>query len=216
MTFEEVMAERKLNALREKMLSEDPTLLTHNLQKNLPKIMDSDLFKCIYKMPKPAVHHLHMTATVSTDFLLELTYDYRVYYSEKENLFKVSAKPLDLPGYMSTNTLRAYWKDANQFDNYLKHKMSLRPDKTHREDHKIWEDFQFKFSLTFELYNYKHFFMKILYRCMKEYIREHVTIVEVRHVFGCLFDDNGKVSLEDEVAIFEDMVKNIRNFFPLF
>lgn len=44
-------------------------------------------------MPKPAIHHLHMTATVSTDFLLDLTYDNRVYFSEKDNLFKVSGDP---------------------------------------------------------------------------------------------------------------------------
>ena len=49
---------------------------------------------------------------------------------------------------------------------------------------------------TFELYNYKHFFLKVLYRAMKEYIREQVTIVEVRHVFGCLFDENGVVPIE--------------------
>lgn len=141
MSFEEVMAERKLNSLREKLLDEDSTLLTHDFRKKIVKILDSDLYKCLYRMPKPAVHHLHMTATVSTDFLVELTYDYRVWYSEKTNLFKVSEKPITEPGYMKVNTLRAYWKDARKFDDYLKHKMSLRPDKTHREDHKIWEDF---------------------------------------------------------------------------
>lgn len=51
---------------------------------------------------------------------------------------------------------------------------------------------------------------------MKEYIREQVTIVEIRHVFGCLFDDNGVVPIEDEIQIFMDMQTNIRNFVPLF
>lgn len=100
MSFEEVMAERKLNSLREKMLDKDSTLLTHDFRKKISKILDSDLYKCLYRMPKPAVHHLHMTATVSTEFLVELTYDYRVWYSEKTNLFKVSEKPITEPGYM--------------------------------------------------------------------------------------------------------------------
>lgn len=98
----------------------------------------------------------------------------------------------------------------------LKDRMSLRPHHTHREDHKIWEDFQFKFSLTFELYCYKRFFYKIMYRCFKEYIRENSSIVEIRHIFGCLFDDNGPVSLEDEIKMFQDMVKNIQSFVPKF
>jgi len=168
-------------------------------------------------MPKPAIHHLHMTATVSTDFLLELTYDWRVWYSEQENLFKVSAnKDFNLPGYLPVTELRNYWKDAKVFDDWLKHKMSLRPAHNHREDHKIWESFQYKFSLTFELYSYEHFFKKILYRSMKDYIKEQSTIVEIRHIFGCLFNDQGPVSLEDELKLFEDLQRNIQNFTPLF
>jgi hypothetical protein len=168
-------------------------------------------------MPKPAVHHLHMTATVSTQFLLELTYDFRVYYSAKDNNFKVSADPnFKQDGYINVNVLRQYSKNAADFDNDLKEKMALRPHVTHREDHKIWEGFQHKFSLTWELYNYRKFFQKVLYRCLKEYIKEFVTVVEIRHVFGCLFDEKGPVSLEDEVKIFTDMVRNIQSFTPLF
>jgi hypothetical protein len=75
------------------MLDEDPTLLTDKFQSKIPKILKSDLYKCFYKMPKPGIHHVHMTATVGTDFLLELTYDWRVFFSERDNLFKVSADP---------------------------------------------------------------------------------------------------------------------------
>ena len=65
LTYEEIMAEKKLNSLREAMLDADPTLLTDKFQSKIPKILNSDLFKCFYKMPKPGIHHLHMTATVS-------------------------------------------------------------------------------------------------------------------------------------------------------
>lgn len=55
-----------------------------------------------------------------------------------------------------------------------------------------------------------------MYRCFKEYIREMVTIVEIRHIFGCLFDENGPVPLEEELKMFENMVTNIQAFTPLF
>lgn len=203
LSYEEIMAEKKLSKLRETMLEKDPTLLTHQFQSKIKTLLESPLYKCLYLMPKPAIHHLHMTATVSTSFLLELTYDNRVYFSEKENLFKVSGDPnFQKEGYVRVNTLRHYWKDAAAFDHMLVEKMSLRPHATHREDHKIWEDFQFKFSLTFELYCYKHFFYKVMYRCFKEFIRENSTIVEIRHIFGCLFDENGPVPLEEEIKMF--------------
>jgi hypothetical protein len=57
------------------------------------------------------------------------------------------------------------------------------------ESHNIWKEFQPKFDITFNLYNYELFFEKAVYKICKEYIREMVTIVEFRHIFGCVFDD---------------------------
>jgi len=41
----------------------------------------------------------------------------------------------------------------------------------------------------------------LLKTCLK-FINELVTIVEFRHIFGCLFDDNGPISLEEEIKMF--------------
>ena len=57
-------------------------------------------------MPKPAVHHAHLTACATTDYLLSLTYKDCVYYSQRENSFFVSAKGCTKEGYMKVNTLR--------------------------------------------------------------------------------------------------------------
>lgn len=93
----------------------------------------------------------------------------------------------------------------------------MAPGPTHREDHRIWQDFQYAFFLTGALYCYAPFFEKILYRVTKDYIKECCTIIEYRHILGCLFDDDGKqVPVEEEMAIFEKMQKNIQQFFPLF
>ena len=81
--------------------------------------------------------------------------------------------------------------------------MALKPPAIAREDHAIWKDFQFKFQLTFQLYNYKSFFERILYRVTRDFMNEMVTVVEYRHITGCLFDDDGvTVPLTEELAIF--------------
>ena len=67
-------------------------------------------------MPKPAVHHAHLTACASEDFLLSLTYKDCVYYSQRANEFFVSAKGCTKEGYIKVNTLRQYWKNAQEFD----------------------------------------------------------------------------------------------------
>ena len=67
-----------------------------------------------------------------------------------------------------------------------------------------WQEFQPKFSLTDALYNYKHFFEKMLYNVSRAYLREMCTIIEYRHIFGMVFDDHGNtIPLEEELAIFK-------------
>jgi len=70
--------------------------------------------------------------------------------------------------------------------------------------------------LTNHLYNFKPLFEKILYRSSKNYVKEMVTLVEYRHIFGFVFDDNGPLTVEEELEIFHRVELNIRQMFPLF
>jgi len=90
-------------------------------------------------MPKPAIHHTHLTATADVKFLVELTYNDFVYYSEKENMFYSSMKGCNKASYIKVNTLRQYAKNSYEFDTSLEEKMLLRPKCP--EDHGIWADF---------------------------------------------------------------------------
>ena len=71
-------------------------------------------------MPKGAIHHLHLTASCSVDFLISLTYDDIVYYSDKDSLFKVFPKGGVLPGYIKVNDLRQHAKTCQEFDEKMK------------------------------------------------------------------------------------------------
>lgn len=168
-------------------------------------------------MPKPAVHHAHLTACATIDDLVAFTYKNYVYYSQTANEFHVSKKGCTKPGFIKVKTLRQYWKDASQFDDFLRAKMLLKPPAEARTDHAVWGGFQFKFQLTFQLYNYVEFFERILYKVTREFMRELVSVVEYRHILGCLFDDDGNtVPLEEELAIFQRCVTTIQSRYPLF
>jgi hypothetical protein len=54
-----------------------------------------------------------------------------------------------------------------------------------------------------DLYNYAEFFEKILYRASRDLIEQCVTVIEWKHIFGMVFDEEGPISLEKECAIFE-------------
>lgn len=70
--------------------------------------------------------------------------------------------------------------------------------------------------LTLELINYAKFFEMILYRVCKDMIKQSVTVIEWKHIFGMVFDEDGPLSLERELAIFERVQKQIKEMFPLF
>jgi len=70
--------------------------------------------------------------------------------------------------------------------------------------------------MTYELYNYHTFFEAILYRVSKNLLRQMVTVVEWKHIFGMVIDENGPISIEKELAIFTRVQGLIQQMFPLF
>jgi hypothetical protein len=56
--------------------------------------------------------------------------------------------------------------------------------------------------MTLEIYNYAHFFEMIMYRVCKNMIKECVSVIEWKHIFGMVFDEDGPLSLEREISIF--------------
>ena len=48
-------------------------------------------------------------------------------------------------------------------------------------------------------------------------MNELVTVVEYKHILGCVFDDEGnKIPLEEELDIFDRCIKSIKTRYPLF
>ena len=81
----EIKAEKKLFRLRDEMNAEDDTLVTGAFYEKKEKLMASDLYDALDLMPKTVVHHIHLTASCTVDFLVDkLCYYDFVYYNQKE------------------------------------------------------------------------------------------------------------------------------------
>jgi hypothetical protein len=120
LTDKEMKVEAKLHKIRDKMLDEDETIATGFYYDKLEKLKSSDLYDCLNTMPKTVVHHIHLTAAAPISFLVEkLCYYDFVYFSQKDQMFKVSKNGCDLPGYVQVNQLRQYWESSTTFDQYL-------------------------------------------------------------------------------------------------
>jgi hypothetical protein len=103
-------------------------------------------------MPKPVIHHIHLTAASSPEWLVSnlCYYDY-VYYNMKDNKFVVSPKePCTKAGYVPVNQLRQFWASSTAFDEDLVRRIRLGNDAVAtQESHTVWKAFQPKFDLTF-------------------------------------------------------------------
>jgi hypothetical protein len=105
-------------------------------------LLGSEVYDCLNKMPKPVVHHIHLTAACPIEFLVEQLcyYDY-VYYNQKEQLFKTNKNGCDLPGYVKVTDLRKYWARSADFDKFLYDSILLREGTETQEHHEIWKYF---------------------------------------------------------------------------
>ena len=80
-----LIAERKLNKLRDEMFAKDDTIVTGFYYDKLKSLQNSPLYDCLNVMPKPVVQHIHLTAAANIDFLVhKLCYYDFVFYNQKD------------------------------------------------------------------------------------------------------------------------------------
>ena len=128
---------------------DNPSIVTGFYFDNYKKLKESKVYEALNAMPKPVVHHLHLTAAAPVDYLVKLTYQDHVYFNDRDYLFKVSKNGINEDGFMKTTTLRKHWGDAQPFDEYIRNKILLTRDLVECLDsHPIWVNFQTKFILT--------------------------------------------------------------------
>jgi hypothetical protein len=81
LSYKGMVVGKKMDQLRAKMIEDDHSLLIGEYYDKLQTLINSPLYDVLKMMPKPAVHHAHLTACATLDFLVKLTYKDCVYYS---------------------------------------------------------------------------------------------------------------------------------------
>ena len=144
LTAEEVEAEKYLIKVRDEVANNEVLNRTiHNFFENKEFMENCKLHSILNTMPKGAIHHIHTTAANPIESYLKLTYDSRVYYSKRENLFKVYPKHQGVvEGYLSCVKMREFSSDPEKFDSELKDEILLGEKQVKdNESHAIWKHF---------------------------------------------------------------------------
>ena len=128
------------------------------------KLMQTQLYQLLDKMPKGGLHHVHTTAAPHVDVYIELTYDPVTYYNEREGLFKIFENRANVQdGYVQCQEMRSFYSDPKEYDEILKSQILLtRPEQVGLESHDIWGFFQHKFARIAGLAKYRPFFERLL------------------------------------------------------
>ncbi len=138
----EANTERKLLSLRDQIFEEDPSIITGSFYEKSAYLKKTKLYEALNIMPKPAIHHIHLTASAPINFLIKLTYYDHVYFNQRENKFKVTKNPVTDAGYIKVNDLRKHWAKAEDFDNYLRDEILLnQKEMDSQETQEIWAKF---------------------------------------------------------------------------
>ena len=88
-TAEEHKANEKLTELKNSLVTPLYNVTIHDFYAVKDKLMKTQLYELLSKMPKGGLHHVHTTAAPHVDVFIELTYEPETYYNEREGLFKV-------------------------------------------------------------------------------------------------------------------------------
>lgn len=73
------------------------------------------------------------------------------------------------------------------------------------------------FSYLLDLYNHVDFFEKIFFKVCKVFIKDMVFVLELRHIFGMVIDDDGNaIGVVEEIKIFKRVIEKIKRDYPLF
>ena len=107
----------------------------------------------------------------------------------------VAPNGLNVTGYYKWNELRVSWQQNRTFDEFFRDKLILSREETKSKKSKdIWNHFEYKFEFVDNLVHYHKFFKETLLKSSRRAIKDGVRILEIRHAFGRIINDNwGKV-----------------------
>jgi len=139
-TDAERVANAKLTELKNSLVTPLYNVTIHDFYAVKDKLMQTQLYQILSKMPKGGLHHVHTTAAPHVDVFIELTYDPVTYYNEREGLFKVFQNHVNKEdGFVQCQEMRSFYADPKEYDDILRSQILLTREEQHGlESHDIW------------------------------------------------------------------------------
>ena len=223
---DEQILDKKLSHLKTEILTnaEKDKLPIYNTTFSAlkPLIESSELYKTFQKMPKGALLHSHSGGIANAEWLVNKASEYNNCYvfTDVENqqnylygqlmIFKENEAPI---GFVKL-------KDFLQNDSNGKEKLNqlLTLKRNNLSEYiDYWSEFEKRFQRIGSILNYRPIFKEYYQEAFLELLKDNVQHVEIRYIFGQLFDEKNKnYPIEKAVLDLKEIEKNIQKTHPEF
>ncbi|RZC40860.1 A deaminase domain containing protein [Asbolus verrucosus] len=192
-----------------------------NFFKSKSKIEQSEVFNFIRKLPKGASLHSHDTASVSSEFLYNLTYSDNLYgcvTNERLQFHFFSESMVD--NVCKWKLVEQLRQENSSFDDFLKTQLTIivdDPVKVYPSINDVWSRFMQTFSTLSGLLTYRPVFQSYFYQALKELYEDNVMYLEFRGTLPDVYELNGTIyKAEEVVKLYIDTLQDFKRDYPNF
>ncbi|KAG6456358.1 hypothetical protein O3G_MSEX009680 [Manduca sexta] len=185
----------------------------------------SKVYQIVRKMPKGAALHVHSSAMLHEDNLLQLTYEDHLYacYTNNDLSLRFSdtvpVRPCPVKWSLLTE-LRNASGDVTAFDQELKKHLTMYTENVKDFDsdiNNVWKRFNQVYTVVKSLIGYRPVREKFFYAALKNFYNDNVMYVEIRSGLHQLHELNG--TLHDKMylaQLYRDVASKFKEDYPDF
>ena len=221
----EQQLDNKLSKIKTELLQDSEknksTIYNSSFSQLKPFIETTELFKILSKMPKGALLHSHSGGIANTDWLINKASEYEncyIFINQDQQkyiygqlmIFEKEEIPV---GFIKLNN---FLKSNANAKEKLRDLYTLKRNNL-SEYIDYWSEFEKRFQRIGSILNYRPIFKEYYQEAFLELLKDNVQHVEIRYIFGQLFDEKNKnYPIETAVSDLQEIEKNIQKTHPEF
>ena len=226
----EMVVNEKLIKLREQMKADYQQTgffpPTHPFLKSKEHIESTRLYQLFQQMPKGGMLHLHASAAVDFEWLVDeaiRTPDCYVYWEDDNQKYTKGQLHFYLPeevpeGFYLTQLMA---RSRPDFRDELYDLITLELEEVEKDSFDVWDEFQVIFQRIGGFYTYRPIFEKYNRRIFEDLLADGIQHVEIRSAMRGLYDLEHEASSDyytgdSTVQIFQQITNDIREEYPQF
>lgn len=167
----------------------------------------SKLFRCLRRMPKGGLLHMHDTGMASIDHMLNITYHPNLWHCMMDNNRQQSQRiqtfrfALRRPRHLQCAGEQGWLRTADErsrlgsaaFDAFVRAQFTLRTDYPYADINSVWKRFDELFQLADSLRTHVPVLREYFHQSLTEALADGVQYMEMRAVLSPLYDLDGTI-----------------------